>query len=126
MSQEQGLGQDHIIMSQDQGLGQDHIIVSQEQGLGQDHIIVSQEQGLEDQEEATYIQQITTVDGQTLQYMTGDNQVTDVDCRSGVSNWGQEVFNEVQETTLKIGYIFSPLKCAKKFTIQYFRIFNVP
>ena len=62
-----------------------------QQALGQDHIIVSQEQGLEDQEEATYIQQITTVDGQTLQYMTGDNQVTDVHCRSGVSNWGRDV-----------------------------------
>lgn len=31
------------------------------------------------QEEATYIQQITTVDGQTVQHlMTGDNQVTEV------------------------------------------------
>uniref|UniRef100_A0A4W5QHG7 C2H2-type domain-containing protein n=1 Tax=Hucho hucho TaxID=62062 RepID=A0A4W5QHG7_9TELE len=49
-------------------LGQDHIIMSQEQGRGQDNIIVSQEQGLEYQEEATYIQQITTVDGQTLRH----------------------------------------------------------
>ncbi|CAB1330273.1 unnamed protein product, partial [Coregonus sp. 'balchen'] len=72
VSQEQGLGQDHIVVSQEQGLGQDHIIVSQEQGLGQDHIVVSQEQGLEDQVEATYIQQITTIalshDGQ-IQYL---------------------------------------------------------
>lgn len=32
-----------------------------------------------DQEEGTYIQQITTIDGQTVQHlMTGDNQVTEV------------------------------------------------
>ncbi len=31
------------------------------------------------QEEGTYIQQITTIDGQTVQHlMTGDNQVTEV------------------------------------------------
>ncbi|XP_036844807.1 zinc finger protein 335 isoform X1 [Oncorhynchus mykiss] len=87
VSQEQALGQDHIIMSQEQTLGQDHIIMSQEQTLGQDHIIVSQEQGLEDQEEATYIQQITTVDGQTLQYMTGDNQVQYIISQDGVQHF---------------------------------------
>ncbi|XP_045063234.1 zinc finger protein 335 isoform X2 [Coregonus clupeaformis] len=87
VSQEQGLGQDHIVVSQEQGLGQDHIIVSQEQGLGQDHIVVSQEQGLEDQVEATYIQQITTVDGQTLQYMTGDNQVQYIISQDGVQHF---------------------------------------
>lgn len=49
------------------------------QALGQDHIIVAQEQTLSDQEEGTYIQQITTIDGQTVQHlMTGDNQVTEV------------------------------------------------
>ncbi|KAM9750978.1 zinc finger protein 335-like isoform 1-T1 [Menidia menidia] len=49
------------------------------QALGQDHIIVAQEQALSDQEEGTYIQQITTIDGQTVQHlMTGDNQVTEV------------------------------------------------
>uniref|UniRef100_A0A3Q3VMS4 C2H2-type domain-containing protein n=1 Tax=Mola mola TaxID=94237 RepID=A0A3Q3VMS4_MOLML len=49
------------------------------QALGQEHIIVAQEQALSDQEEGTYIQQITTVDGQTVQHlMTGDNQVTEV------------------------------------------------
>ncbi|XP_035512543.1 zinc finger protein 335-like isoform X2 [Morone saxatilis] len=48
------------------------------QALGQDHIIVAQEQALSDQE-GTYIQQITTIDGQTVQHlMTGDNQVTEV------------------------------------------------
>uniref|UniRef100_A0A8K9V6X7 Zinc finger protein 335 n=1 Tax=Oncorhynchus mykiss TaxID=8022 RepID=A0A8K9V6X7_ONCMY len=52
-----------------------------------DHIIVSQEQGLEDQEEATYIQQITTVDGQTLQYMTGDNQVQYIISQDGVQHF---------------------------------------
>uniref|UniRef100_A0A4W4GDI4 C2H2-type domain-containing protein n=2 Tax=Electrophorus electricus TaxID=8005 RepID=A0A4W4GDI4_ELEEL len=50
-----------------------------QQALGQEHIIVAQEQALSDQEEATYIQQITTVDGQTVQHlMTADNQVTEV------------------------------------------------
>ncbi|XP_023283392.1 zinc finger protein 335 isoform X1 [Seriola lalandi dorsalis] len=49
------------------------------QALGQEHIIVAQEQTLSDQEEGTYIQQITTLDGQTVQHlMTGDNQVTEV------------------------------------------------
>ncbi|XP_068996461.1 zinc finger protein 335-like isoform X2 [Embiotoca jacksoni] len=49
------------------------------QALGQDHIIVAQEQALSDQEEGTYIQQITTIDGQTVQHlMAGDNQVTEV------------------------------------------------
>ncbi|XP_077438367.1 zinc finger protein 335-like isoform X2 [Vanacampus margaritifer] len=49
------------------------------QALGQEHIIVAQDQSLTDQEEGTYIQQITTVDGQTVQHlMTGDNQVTEV------------------------------------------------
>ncbi|XP_066499355.1 uncharacterized protein [Hoplias malabaricus] len=50
-----------------------------QQALEQEHIIVAQEQTLSDQEEATYIQQITTVDGQTVQHlMTADNQVTEV------------------------------------------------
>lgn len=49
------------------------------QALGQEHIIVAQEQALSDQEEGAYIQQITTIDGQTVQHlMTGDNQVTEV------------------------------------------------
>ncbi|XP_056897704.1 zinc finger protein 335-like isoform X2 [Takifugu flavidus] len=47
------------------------------QALGQEHIIVAQEPS--DQEESAYIQQITTIDGQTVQHlMTGDNQVTEV------------------------------------------------
>ncbi|XP_058846679.1 zinc finger protein 335-like isoform X6 [Acipenser ruthenus] len=50
-----------------------------QQALGQDHIIVAQEQTLSDQEETTYIQQITTVDGQTVQHLvTAENQVTEV------------------------------------------------
>ncbi|XP_073766988.1 zinc finger protein 335-like [Danio rerio] len=50
-----------------------------QQALGQEHIIVALDQSLSDQEEAAYIQQITTVDGQTiLHLMTGDNQVTEV------------------------------------------------
>ncbi|TMS16146.1 Zinc finger protein 335 [Larimichthys crocea] len=55
------------------------ITPEQLQALGQEHIIVAQEQALSDQEEGTYIQQITTIDGQTVQHlMTGDNQVTEV------------------------------------------------
>ncbi|KAJ8358600.1 hypothetical protein SKAU_G00151250 [Synaphobranchus kaupii] len=50
-----------------------------QQALSQEHIIVAQEQTLSDQEEATYIQQITTVDGQTVQHLvTAENQVTEV------------------------------------------------
>lgn len=49
------------------------------QALSQEHIIVAQEQTLSDQEDGAYIQQITTIDGQTVQHlMTGDNQVTEV------------------------------------------------
>nr|XP_046220771.1 zinc finger protein 335-like isoform X3 [Oncorhynchus gorbuscha] len=58
-----------------------------QKALGQDHIKVSQEQGLEDKEEATYIQQITTADGQTLQYITGDNQVQYVISQDGVQHF---------------------------------------
>ncbi|XP_038139014.1 zinc finger protein 335-like [Cyprinodon tularosa] len=55
------------------------ITPEQLQALGQDHIIVSQEQTMPEQEEAPYIQQITTIDGQTVQHlMTGDNQVHEV------------------------------------------------
>ncbi|XP_057686379.1 zinc finger protein 335 isoform X2 [Corythoichthys intestinalis] len=49
------------------------------QALTREHIIVAQDQSLSDQAEGTYIQQITTIDGQTVQHlMTGDNQVTEV------------------------------------------------
>uniref|UniRef100_A0A3Q3D4V3 Zinc finger protein 335 n=1 Tax=Hippocampus comes TaxID=109280 RepID=A0A3Q3D4V3_HIPCM len=49
------------------------------QALGPEHIIVAQDQSLTEQEEGAYIQQITTIDGQTVQHlMTGDNQVTEV------------------------------------------------
>ncbi|XP_031421550.1 zinc finger protein 335 isoform X3 [Clupea harengus] len=58
-----------------------------QQALGQDHIIVSQDQSLSDQEEATYIQQITTVDGQTVQHlMTADNQVQYIISQDGVQH----------------------------------------
>nr|XP_015220660.1 PREDICTED: zinc finger protein 335 isoform X1 [Lepisosteus oculatus] len=50
-----------------------------QQALGQEHIIVAQEQPLSDQGETTYIQQITTVDGQTVQHLVAaENQVTEV------------------------------------------------
>ncbi|MBN3306267.1 ZN335 protein, partial [Amia calva] len=58
-----------------------------QQALGQDHIIVAQEQTLSDQEEATYIQQITTVDGQTVQHlMTAENQVQYIISQDGVQH----------------------------------------
>ncbi|NXG51666.1 ZN335 protein, partial [Psilopogon haemacephalus] len=47
-----------------------------QQALGQEHIIVAQEQSVSSQEEAAYIQEITTADGQTVQHLvTSDNQV---------------------------------------------------
>ncbi|XP_028309002.1 zinc finger protein 335 isoform X2 [Gouania willdenowi] len=55
------------------------ITTEQLQAQGQDHYIVTQEQALPDQEEGTYIQHITTIDGQTVQHlMTGDNQLAEV------------------------------------------------
>uniref|UniRef100_A0A3Q3B4E9 Zinc finger protein 335 n=1 Tax=Kryptolebias marmoratus TaxID=37003 RepID=A0A3Q3B4E9_KRYMA len=57
------------------------------QTLGQDHIIVAQEQALSDQEDGSYIQQITTLDGQTVQHlMTGDNQVQYIISQDGVDH----------------------------------------
>ncbi|XP_030358473.1 zinc finger protein 335 isoform X9 [Strigops habroptila] len=47
-----------------------------QQALGQEHIIVTQGQSVASQEEAAYIQEITTADGQTVQHLvTSDNQV---------------------------------------------------
>ncbi|XP_056279837.1 zinc finger protein 335 isoform X5 [Pseudoliparis swirei] len=64
-----------IVNSDEEALATLHSL----QVLGQEHIIVAQEQALSDQEEETYIQQITTIDGQTVQHlMTGENQVTEV------------------------------------------------
>ncbi|XP_051788788.1 zinc finger protein 335 isoform X1 [Erpetoichthys calabaricus] len=58
-----------------------------QQALGSDHIIVAQEQTLSDQEEATYIQQITTVDGQTVQHLvTAENQVQYIISQDGVQH----------------------------------------
>ncbi|CAL8368404.1 unnamed protein product [Lota lota] len=64
-----------------QSLQSGQAVLTQErlQALGQEHVIVTQEQALSDQEEGSYIQQITTMDGQTVQQlMSGDNQVTEV------------------------------------------------
>lgn len=59
--------------------GQTVISPERLQALGQEHSLVAKEQPVSDQEEGTYIQQITTVDGQTVQHLlTGDNQVTEV------------------------------------------------
>ncbi|TRY85482.1 hypothetical protein DNTS_015645 [Danionella cerebrum] len=46
-----------------------------QQALGSEHIIVAQDQSLSDQEEATFIQQITSVDGQTVQYIISQDGV---------------------------------------------------
>ncbi|KAM6929276.1 zinc finger protein 335-like isoform 2-T2 [Lycodopsis pacificus] len=63
------------------------ITPEQLQALGQEHIIVAQEQALSDQEEGTYIQQITTIDGQTVQHlMTGENQVQYIISQDGVQH----------------------------------------
>ncbi|XP_014381252.1 zinc finger protein 335 isoform X1 [Alligator sinensis] len=56
-----------------------------QQALGQEHIIVAQEQSITSQEEATYIQEITTADGQTVQHLvTADNQVQYIIAQDGV------------------------------------------
>ncbi|XP_061864930.1 zinc finger protein 335 isoform X2 [Colius striatus] len=57
------------------------------QALGQEHIIVAQEQSVASQEEATYIQEITTADGQTVQHLvTADNQVQYIIAQDGVQH----------------------------------------
>uniref|UniRef100_A0A8C8Z0H6 Zinc finger protein 335 n=1 Tax=Prolemur simus TaxID=1328070 RepID=A0A8C8Z0H6_PROSS len=58
-----------------------------QQALGQEHIIVAQEQTVTNQEEATYIQEITTADGQTVQHLvTSDNQVQYIISQDGVQH----------------------------------------
>uniref|UniRef100_A0A8D2ALJ0 Zinc finger protein 335 n=1 Tax=Sciurus vulgaris TaxID=55149 RepID=A0A8D2ALJ0_SCIVU len=58
-----------------------------QQALGQEHIIVAQEQTVANQEEATYIQEITTADGQTVQHLvTSDNQVQYIISQDGVQH----------------------------------------
>ncbi|NWX95204.1 ZN335 protein, partial [Nothoprocta ornata] len=58
-----------------------------QQALGQEHIIVAQEQSISSQEEATYIQEITTADGQTVQHLvTSDNQVQYIIAQDGVQH----------------------------------------
>ncbi|XP_041904885.1 zinc finger protein 335 isoform X1 [Corvus kubaryi] len=56
-----------------------------QQALGQEHILVAQEQSVTSQEEAAYIQEITTADGQTVQHLvTADNQVQYIIAQEGV------------------------------------------
>ncbi|NWV96503.1 ZN335 protein, partial [Machaerirhynchus nigripectus] len=59
-----------------------------QQALGQEHILVAQEQSVTGQkrwEEAAYIQEITTADGQTVQHLvTADNQVQYIIAQEGV------------------------------------------
>ncbi|KAM8775942.1 zinc finger protein 335 isoform 2-T2 [Rhynchonycteris naso] len=58
-----------------------------QQALGQEHIIVAQEQAVTNQEEAAYIQEITTADGQTVQHLvTSDNQVQYIISQDGVQH----------------------------------------
>ncbi|KAM6112923.1 zinc finger protein 335 isoform 2-T2 [Pterocles gutturalis] len=58
-----------------------------QQALGQEHIIVAQEQSVTSQEEATYIQEITTANGQTVQHLvTSDNQVQYIIAQDGVQH----------------------------------------
>ncbi|KAM9120867.1 zinc finger protein 335 isoform 2-T2 [Pangshura tecta] len=58
-----------------------------QQALGQEHIIVAQEQSITSQEEATYIQEITTADGQTVQHLvTADNQVQYIIAQDGMQH----------------------------------------
>ncbi|XP_017508915.3 zinc finger protein 335 isoform X2 [Manis javanica] len=58
-----------------------------QQALGQEHIIVAQEQTVTNQEEAAYIQEITTADGQTVQHLvTADNQVQYIISQDGVQH----------------------------------------
>uniref|UniRef100_G3TGF7 Zinc finger protein 335 n=1 Tax=Loxodonta africana TaxID=9785 RepID=G3TGF7_LOXAF len=58
-----------------------------QQALGQEHIIVAQEQTVTNQEEATYIQEITTADGQTVQHLvTSDNQVQYIISQDGAQH----------------------------------------
>ncbi|XP_062961950.1 zinc finger protein 335 isoform X1 [Cynocephalus volans] len=58
-----------------------------QQALSQEHIIVAQEQTVTNQEEATYIQEITTADGQTVQHLvTSDNQVQYIISQDGVQH----------------------------------------
>ncbi|KAM9682921.1 zinc finger protein 335 isoform 2-T2 [Dama dama] len=56
-----------------------------QQALGQEHIFVAQEQTVSNQEEAAYIQEITTADGQTVQHLVAsDNQVQYIISPDGV------------------------------------------
>ncbi|XP_036680985.1 zinc finger protein 335 isoform X2 [Balaenoptera musculus] len=58
-----------------------------QQALGQEHIIVAQEQTVTNQEEATYIQEVTTADGQMVQHLvTADNQVQYIISQDGVQH----------------------------------------
>ncbi|XP_029412788.1 zinc finger protein 335 isoform X3 [Nannospalax galili] len=58
-----------------------------QQALSQEHIIVAQEQTVTSQEEAAYIQEITTADGQMVQHLvTSDNQVQYIISQDGVQH----------------------------------------
>ncbi|XP_026851321.2 zinc finger protein 335 isoform X2 [Electrophorus electricus] len=100
-----------------------------QQALGQEHIIVAQEQALSDQEEATYIQQITTVDGQTVQHlMTADNQVTEVQyiiSQDGVQHLIPQEYvvvsnsNHIQRKSSEEVYVLSQMEDGQIAHIQY-------
>ncbi|XP_048354417.1 zinc finger protein 335 isoform X1 [Sphaerodactylus townsendi] len=58
-----------------------------QQALGQEHIIMTQEPGGPDQEEAAYIQEITTADGQMVQHLVAaENQVQYIITQDGIQH----------------------------------------
>ncbi|XP_027631533.1 zinc finger protein 335 [Tupaia chinensis] len=83
-SDDEALATLHTALQSSHGvLGPDRL----QQALGQEHIIVAQEQTVTNQEEATYIQEITTADGQTVQHLvTSDNQVQYIISQDGVQH----------------------------------------
>uniref|UniRef100_A0A8C4TT79 Zinc finger protein 335 n=1 Tax=Falco tinnunculus TaxID=100819 RepID=A0A8C4TT79_FALTI len=90
-----------------------------QQALGQEHIIVAQEQSITSQEEAAYIQEITTADGQTVQHLvTSDNQVQYIIAQDGVQHLLPHEYvvvpegHHIQEGTLPLldSPVLSPLQ----------------
>ncbi|XP_007639492.1 zinc finger protein 335 isoform X4 [Cricetulus griseus] len=83
-SEEETLATLHTALQSSHGvLGPERL----QQALSQEHIFVAQEQTVTNQEEAAYIQEITTADGQTVQHLvTNDNQVQYIIAQDGVQH----------------------------------------
>lgn len=115
-----------------QALGKRHIIVAQEQASDQVRAFVSIRLCYRDyvailpfiadvynlQEEGTFIQRITTIDGETVQHlMTGENQVTEVrhilPYRVLWGQWGDDVMLDIfdHSSTKETLLICSALQC---------------